>query len=67
MTTLGNDRVTNLARGTHPASNLNTNFTLQFSLLKSKPSGNHTEVAGDTAVISHFILVSDASSLGILV
>lgn len=67
MTELGKDRVTNLARGTHPASNLNTNFTLQFSLLKSKPSGNYTEVAGDTAVISPFILVSDASSLGILV
>ncbi|MDR5617074.1 fimbrial protein [Arsenophonus sp.] len=67
MTALGKDRVTNLARGTHPASNLNTNFTLQFSLLKSKPSGNYTEVAGDTAVISPFILVSDASSLGILV
>lgn len=67
MTALEKDRVTNLARGTHPASNLHTNFILQFSLLKNKPSGNYTEVAGNTVVISSFILVSDVSSLGILV
>lgn len=67
MTVLGKDRITSIARGTHPASNLNTNFTLRFTLLKSKPSRNYTEVAGDTAVISPFILVSDASSMGILV
>ncbi|WGO83523.1 fimbrial protein [Arsenophonus apicola] len=67
MTALGKDRITSIARGTHPASNLNTNFTLRFTLLKSKPSRNYTEVAGDTAVISPFILVSDASSMGILI
>ncbi|HGJ5875511.1 MAG TPA: hypothetical protein ACHBX0_02765 [Arsenophonus sp.] len=67
MTAMQKDCVTDMPRGTHPTFNLDTNFTLKFTLLKRKPSGYYIEVAGDTAKISPFILVSDASSRGILV
>ena len=63
MTAMQKDRVTDIPRGTtHPASNLDTNFTLKFTFLKRKLSGYYIEVAGDTAKILPFILVSDASS-----
>ncbi|OAT38042.1 fimbrial protein [Proteus myxofaciens] len=66
LTSLEKDRVTNIDAGTHPASDLDTNFTLKFTLVSNKPSSNYTEVSGNTAVISPLILASDASSLGII-
>ncbi|OAT46653.1 hypothetical protein M997_2135 [Proteus hauseri ATCC 700826] len=58
--------MTDITAGTHPASDLDTNFTLKFTLVNSKPSSNYTEVSGNTAVVTPVILASDASSLGII-
>ncbi|QAV24849.1 fimbrial protein [Proteus hauseri] len=66
LTYLEKDRVTDITAGTHPASDLDTNFTLKFTLVNSKPSSNYTEVSGNTAVVTPVILASDASSLGII-
>ncbi|MBG3080583.1 fimbrial protein [Proteus mirabilis] len=66
LTSLEKKSVENIAAGTHPASDLDTNFTLKFTLLTSKPSSNYTEVSGNTALVTPVILASDASSVGII-
>lgn len=66
LTALEKDNVTNIDAGTHPASLLDTNFTLKFTLLTSKPSSNYTEVSGSTAIVNPVILASDASSVGLI-
>ncbi|WP_337234198.1 fimbrial protein [Proteus terrae] len=66
LTALEKDNVTNISAGTHPASDLDTNFTLKFTLLSSKPSTNYKEVSGSTAVVNPVILASDASSVGLV-
>lgn len=66
LTYLEKDQVTGITAGTHPASDLDTNFTLQFKLVNTKPSTNYTEVAGNTIEVSPVVLASDASSMGIV-
>lgn len=66
VTALEKDRVTNITTGSHPASDLDTNFTIQFTLVSSKPSSNYTEVQGNAITITPVVLASDASTLGIL-
>ncbi|MCW2255340.1 type 1 fimbria pilin [Providencia alcalifaciens] len=63
---LEKDRVTNIPAGLHPASHLDTNFTIQFALLNNRPSSNYTEIQGDTTTISPVVLASDTTSMGIL-
>ncbi|EKT64655.1 fimbrial protein [Providencia burhodogranariea] len=63
---LEKDRVVNIPAGGHPASDLDTHFTIQFTLLNNRPSANYTEIQGDTTTILPVVLASDASSLGIL-
>lgn len=66
LTALEKDNVTDIPAGTHPASDLDTDFTLKFTLLSSKPSSNYTEVSGSTIIVSPVILASDASTLGLV-
>lgn len=66
VVSLEKDRVVNVPAGAHPASDLDTNFTIQFTLLSNKPTTNYTQVQGDTTTISPVVLASDASSIGIL-
>lgn len=66
LTALEKDNVTNIPAGIHPASDLDTNFTLKFTLLSSKPSTNYTEVSGSSVVVNPVVLASDASSVGLV-
>lgn len=66
VTSLEKDRVTNLAEGVHQGSELDSNFTIQFNLVATKPSSNYTEIQGNTITITPVVLASDASSMGIL-
>ncbi|GAB1438751.1 fimbrial protein [Providencia sp.] len=58
--------VNNIAPNTYPASNLDTNFTIQFQLLSSPPAKNYKEIAGNTTLISPVIMATDVTSLGLL-
>ncbi|WIE09667.1 fimbrial protein [Providencia rettgeri] len=66
VTALEKDRVIGLTEGVHQGSELDTNFTVQFNLLATKPGTNYVEVSGSTATVTPIVLASDASSLGIL-
>ncbi|WP_349422777.1 fimbrial protein [Providencia vermicola] len=58
--------VTNIPPGTYPASNLDTNFTIQFKLLSSPPANNYKEVAGNSVLISPVMMATDVTALGLI-
>lgn len=66
VTKLEKNNVTGLAVGSHNANELNVNFTMQFTLVSTKPSTNYTEIAGNTVSINPVVFASDASSLGLV-
>lgn len=66
VTALEKDRVINLAQGLHQGSELDSNFTIQFNLVSTKPSSNYTEIQGNTVTITPVVFASDASSMGIV-
>ncbi|MGO2306313.1 MAG: fimbrial protein [Providencia sp.] len=66
VTALEKNQVTDIATGSHPASDLDSNFTIKFTLVDSKPSTNYKEVTGSFITITPVVLASDASSLTIV-
>jgi len=63
---LTNPGLENIPAGTYPASNLNTQFKMTFTLVPTKPSTNYIEVAGNSFPINAVIVATDASGLGIV-
>lgn len=63
---LTNPGIENIAVGTYPASNLNTQFKMTFTLVPTKPSTNYIEVTGNSFPITAVIVATDASGLGII-
>lgn len=66
VNSIGQSSVTNIPPGDYPASNLDTNFTIQFKLLSSPPANNYKEIAGSTVLISPVMMATDVTSLGLL-
>ncbi|WP_407901237.1 fimbrial protein [Providencia rustigianii] len=66
VTALEKNNVSNITTGSHPASDLDANFTMQFTLVDSKPATNYIEVPGSTTTITPVIFASDASTLGLV-
>lgn len=58
--------VSNIAVGSHPASDLDANFTVQFKLLSSPPGSNYKEIAGNTVLINPVMIAADVTSLGLV-
>lgn len=63
---LTNPGIENIAAGTYPATNLNTQFTMTFNLVATQPSTNYIEVAGNTFPINAVIVATDSSGLGLV-
>lgn len=66
VTGLSNAGLSNIAAGTYPATNLNTQFTMTFDLVTTKPSTNYIEVTGNTFPINAVIVATDSSGLGLV-
>ncbi|MCS3431270.1 fimbrial protein [Klebsiella sp. BIGb0407] len=67
VTGLTNTSLENIPAGAHPAANLNTQFTMNFTLVPTKPSSNYIEVAGNSFPIDAVIVATDASGLGLVI
>lgn len=66
VTNVTNPGIENITAATYPAANLNTQFTMTFTLVPTKPLTNYIEVAGNSFPINAVIVATDSSGLGLV-